>query len=185
MDKKAGMVAPPPNSRWPTGGFTAPLSIIWKPQIYRMNSKFLSISSACQPSLPSSLPGERSKQVHPSVTEFSQLLPCASFNPTSVHDVSSAWMGRLPLCAQWAPIHYLKLGLNGISPGTFPTQWHDFSFVLWLFCHLSYITWLERVQFCIIIWDFYHHIPHKPGVSGWWHVFIFIDLELSPVPGTY
>lgn len=142
-DPVPGLLAPLFIHRWLTSGlqrvFTAPLSIIWKPQICRINSKFLNFKIDLSYQKAQAL---SSKWVHPPMREFSAASVYFSLNPTLVHDVSSAWMGLLHLCAWWAPIYYLKHGLNGSFSGTCLSQWHD-CFVLWLFWHPLYITLLE------------------------------------------
>lgn len=147
MDKKAGTVAPLPNSRWPTGGLTAPLSIIWKPQIYRMNSKFLSISSACQPSLPSSLPGaplQTGSSIHDGILSAASV---CFFQP-----YLGAWCF---LCLNGPPPFVCPVGSNSL-------------FKTWLQWNLSRyfpntVTWL-LVCALIVLSPLVHNLIRKSSV---------------------
>lgn len=112
---------------------SAPLSIIWKPQVCRTNSKFFDFIIAnlsyflCCPSL-------WSKWVHPPVKEFSQRLQCAFFS-------DPPWYLMLP---EWAPP-----GVRLVSSHSLFKTWRKWNLlvnspltVTWLL--LSYISPLEQ-----------------------------------------
>lgn len=130
-----------PITRWLASGLqgilTAPLSIIWKPQICRINSKFfdcvianLSYFLCCQ--------SPCSKWVHPPRKEFSQLLQCASFSDPPFYT-----MFPLP---EWAS----SLCVLGDSHPLFKTwlRWTLFRYLpntsAVLFGHPFYISLLEQ-----------------------------------------